>query len=237
MVSRLSFDPLRFAFTAQDEIYFPAGKSANVLRGAFGTIFRKIACQADCESARLCPMHGACPYAQMFEPLAGDGAPSGLSDLPRPFVFRAWHLDGKTIAPGEGFHFDLNLFDLRASSIQYLMSAFAQFACEGLGARRSRVKLESAWQLGLDGVPQSCLSDGVTPDAAEIELGEAAGVSQVAVRFVTPTELKAGAEIVARPEFGVLAARIRDRVSTLARVYGGVELGLDYRGFGERAEK
>ena len=39
----LRFHPLRFSFVARESVYFPPGKSANVLRGAFGSIFRKIA--------------------------------------------------------------------------------------------------------------------------------------------------------------------------------------------------
>ena len=56
-------------------------------------------------------------------------------------------------------------------------------------------------------------------------------VSRIRVRFMTPTELK-GAE---RPEFGVLMARIRDRISTLRGLYGGGPLEIDFKAFGERA--
>jgi CRISPR-associated endoribonuclease Cas6 len=56
-------------------------------------------------------------------------------------------------------------------------------------------------------------------------------VSRIRVRFLTPTELK-GAE---RPEFGVLMARIRDRISTLRALYGAGPLELDFKAFGERA--
>jgi hypothetical protein len=42
------------------------------------------------------------------------------------------HLDGKTFAPGQRFHFDLNLFDTDSPAIAYLVLAFAQLAREGL---------------------------------------------------------------------------------------------------------
>jgi hypothetical protein len=51
------------------------------------------------------------------------------------------------------------------------------------------------------------------------------------VRFLTATELK-GTE---RPEFGVLLARIRDRVSSLRELYGEGPLAIDFKAFGERA--
>ena len=56
-------------------------------------------------------------------------------------------------------------------------------------------------------------------------------IDRVRVRFLTPTELK-GAE---RPAFGVLLARIRDRVSTLRELYGDGPLAIDFKGLGERA--
>ena len=34
-------EPLRFSFLAREPIHFPAGKSSNILRGAFGVIFRR----------------------------------------------------------------------------------------------------------------------------------------------------------------------------------------------------
>ena len=55
----------------------------------------------------------------------------------------------------------------------------------------------------------------------------------VRVHFRTPAEIK-GAE---QPEFGVLLARIRDRVSTLRELYGDGPLAIDFKAFGERASR
>ena len=58
-------------------------------------------------------------------------------------------------------------------------------------------------------------------------------VRQTRVRFLTPTELK-GAD---RPDFGVLFARIRDRISTLRGFYGTGPLDIDFKAIAERAQK
>ncbi len=58
-------------------------------------------------------------------------------------------------------------------------------------------------------------------------------IHRVRVHFLTPTELK-GAE---QPEFGMLLARIRDRVSTLRELYGEGPLAIDFKAFGERASR
>ena len=60
-------------------------------------------------------------------------------------------------------------------------------------------------------------------------------VERVRVRFLTPTELKADGQVVREPEFGVLFARVRDRLSTLRSLYGDGPLPLDFSAAGERA--
>src|SRR5678815_3935843 len=101
---------------AAECIHFPAGKPANVLRGAFGATFKRIACAETCVDARTCESRSTCAYARIFEPISTEG-PSGLVNAPRPFVFRARHLDGSVVGAGEGFHFGVNLFDVRGETV------------------------------------------------------------------------------------------------------------------------
>ncbi|MBV8867437.1 MAG: CRISPR system precrRNA processing endoribonuclease RAMP protein Cas6, partial [Acidobacteriaceae bacterium] len=77
--------------------------------------------------------------------------------------------------------------------------------------------------------PAPPLTLSLVPGAEQIE--------RVRVRFVTPAELKAGHRLAERPEFGILAARVRDRVSTLRSLYGGGPLAIDFKAFGERAAR
>jgi hypothetical protein len=60
-----------------------------------------------------------------------------------------------------------------------------------------------------------------------------AAVPRLRIRFLTPTELKGAA----RPDFGVLMSRIRDRISTLRELYGAGPLDLDFKAFGDRASR
>jgi hypothetical protein len=206
----------RFHFTARESIYFPAGHPGNILRGAFGTVFRQIACTADCPGVRACEHRAKCAYARIFEPAAFRNGPSGLSDWPRPFVFRAAHLDDMAIAPEQDFWFDVNFFDTRNAPVQHFVLAFRELAHAGLGRQRARAELMSAERL--DDI--SVLLDGTPAD-----------VQRLRVEFKTPTELKG----CHRPEFGILFARSRDRISTLRALYGSGPLEIDFRAMGERA--
>jgi hypothetical protein len=128
---------------------------------------------------------------------------------------RAHHLDGKTVASGETFHFDFHWFDLRRSSLDTALRAFA-----GMTPEAELVDVR-----GADAPLEFCLDAPADP------------VNRLTVRFETPTELKADGHAVERPEFGVLAARIRDRISTLRALYDNGPLTIDFREFGQRAAR
>ncbi len=236
------FYRMRFHFVAKGRVHFARGKAANVLRGAFGTIFRKIACAPQCVDSRVCQVRDSCVYARVFEPRASDEGPSGLADPPRPFVFRAAHLDGRTVQPGESFYFDVHLFDLQELVIGYFVQAFVQLVSEGLGPGRAQSALTSVDLLDVSGEVVRRLFDGVSLSASQIEPCSLSleawcrPVPRVEVSFSTPMELKADHGVVERPEFGVLLARLRDRLSILRALYGAGPLEIDFAEFGRRAE-
>ncbi len=196
--------PYRFQFSARDRIAFPAGLAGNVLRGWFGHSLRKAA-----------PDH----YERIFEPRADGPGPSGLESPPRPFVFRAANLDGRSIQPGERFCFDIHLFDLRSPLIDHFEAAFAHLASEGLGPLRGRADLTGVESM-------DTVSVSLDPEEAD----------RVRVEFRTPTELKGGdPELAGEPNFAILFSRARDRISTLRALYGAGPLEIDFRSLGQRA--
>jgi hypothetical protein len=210
-VTTFEFYRFRFHFRARDPVHFPEGKSANVVRGAFGAVLRETASPA--------------AYARLFEPGAALGsAPSGLADWPRPFVLRAVHLDGLTIAPGGWFFVDVHVFDLREPALEHFRAAFARLGENGVGPGRGRAELDAVEQLDLADGGQTVTDMPGAPSVIGLD-ADPAPVERVCVRFATPTELKAAGGIAERPEFPVLFGRLRDRISTLR----------DFRAMGERA--
>lgn len=247
MLAALTFEfyRLRFLFRAAGELHFPPYKSGNIVRGAFGSIFRKLVCMPSCREAKTCEVHSTCPYALVFEPQAACGeGPSGLGDWPRPFVFRAAHLDGSTVREGEAFHFDIHIFDVRNPALAYFVLSFAQLAREGLGPGRGRAELAAVDQLNLDGMKVASIFAGEQFQMHDLAAPSIVGMTEapdlaqrVRIRFVTPTELKSGHQVAERPEFGILFGRLRDRISTLRTLYGAGPLEIDFRAVGERAAR
>jgi hypothetical protein len=228
---------MEFHFRAVDSLWFPPGKASNVFRGAFGQIFRGIACPPDCLDSKSCPRTDDCAYARMFEPRArrdsrlrlAVNAPSGFDDRPRPFVLRAQTLDGRRFEAGETFKLGVNVFDPELPALHYFRQSFQRLFEEGLGPGRSRVELVSASELPVK----------------EIELlRHPETLPGIRVTFLTPTELKSGGDILREPRFDALFKRARDRVSGLATLYQpaiannadeAMSAEVDYRGLGERA--
>ena len=235
-------ESLRFSFLANESIHFADGKSSNILRGAFGILFRRLTCNPQCRSVRQCELRHTCPYARIFEPSSLQAGPSGLADWPRPFVFHAAHLDSQTFSAGEHFHFDLNLFDTAFTTTSSLVLTFAQLAREGLGSERRKVELTSVARLDEHGEAGDIIYKNgrlaVDPTGSPLTLNldpNPEPVSCLTVHFLTRTELKSGDQLVRQPDFSVLATRARDRISTLRQCYGSGPLTINFRDFGERA--
>jgi hypothetical protein len=136
----------------------------------------------------------------------------------------------------------VHLFDVREPPIPYFLLAFAQLAREGLGPRRGRADLTEAFVLGLESDTPLALYSGrerllaETPPPQWLSLEpEVNAPSRIHVRFLSPTELKAGSLLAERPEFAVLFARLRDRISTLRALYGAGPLPLDFQQLGVRS--
>jgi hypothetical protein len=216
---RFEFFPLRFEFIARDSLYFAPGQAANILRGAMGTIFRRIAGDA---------------YARVFEPVGQSEGPSGLANSPRPFVFRARHLDGKTVQTGAAFYFDLHVFSLDREVLNSFVRTFAELAREGVGPGRGKAELQRVLRLGVGDDETCVLADSVKP--AALDLAESfPALHRIRVDFLSPTELKHEDRIADRPEFPILFGRIRDRISTLRTLFGPGPLAIDFQAVGQRA--
>lgn|SRR5271165_144740 len=231
--------PYRFTFRALDPLFFPAGEAANTLRGALGMGLRRVSCPVECSSPGS---DCNCPYARLFSPRDHAG-PSGFADPPRPFVIRAAALDGSRLPAESRFSFDLHLFMNDSAALLPIAQAFQVFLADGLGRARGRVELTSIDLLNearqpsirvfsncqLDIQPHSGLILPLSPHEE--------GTSEVDVEFVTPTELKHEGALVERPEFFILMARLRDRISALCTRYGPSPLPIDHTALIESARR
>lgn len=215
-MQRFCLYPLRFSFQARDSIRFPRF-AANRIRGALGLAVRS---------------HSPETYAQLFEPTAVQDGGSRIRHAPRPYVIRAWHLDGVLIPPGSFFHFDIHLFDVTDKSqkiIESLVAAMERFAHEGLGPSRGRLAFDAVRRIDdpEQRIDESPLCLSLTPSVAPCR--------RVRIEFLTPMELKHDGGFSELPHFGILFRRLAERISNLQALYGAGPLAVDWRSLVERA--
>ena len=134
-----------------------------MLRGAFGTAFRRLCCIPQCRNAHECPLATACPYKQVFEPSPPPDSDrlSKSQDVPRPFIFRA-PADTKTkFLPGEEFAFELALIGRAIDFLPYFVLSFRELAAQGLGLNRAKCELQQVKELLGSALPIYSSSDQV----------------------------------------------------------------------------
>lgn len=122
-------------------------------------------------------------------------------------------------------------FVLRAAHLEGASIPAGASFCVGLNVFDSRAMPDLSQAMG-----RFALLDSIETRKVSMPLEGLAvpgGRGSLRVRFLTPTELK-GAD---RPEFDVLWARLRDRISTLRALYGAGPLKIDFPATGGRAAR
>ncbi len=133
----------RFTLKPKETLVVPAVNKTNMLRGAFGTAFRRLCCIPQCRNAHECPLATACSYKQVFEPSPPPDSErlSKSQDVPRPFIFRSPENEKTKFLPHEDFKFELVLTGRALEFLPYFVLSFRELAIHGLGLNRAKCDL------------------------------------------------------------------------------------------------
>lgn len=242
----------RFLLEARDAIPLPP-YPGGMLRGALGTILKRISCALPREECADCPLRSSCPYGVIFESGPGPEAQRlrNFEQVPRPFVIRP-PAEGRTLVPpGEELEFSLILVGRAIEYLPYFVVVFRELGEEGLGprrdGRRGRACLRAVAAVSPLLGQEERVYDGqtgkVTNQPDLVVRGEAleewaAGLPRRALtlEFVTRTRLQHGEQLARVPYFHVLIRALLRRYSTLSYFYHGREPDLDFKGLIARAE-
>jgi hypothetical protein len=231
--SSLRVSALDVRLRARGRLALDHATPGNVLRGAFGAAFKRLAC-ATPEACRDRCARPDCPYGLLFEPSPPPEADrlSKNQDIPRPFVFRFDSHAPVEVPPGGTLEFGLTLIGRAIDCFPYFAVTLRELGDRGLGRYRGAFDLAAI----------ACGGETVY-EAGEVRALKGAPVeswtlsSRVALDFVTPMMLKEGGEVLRRPRFGALIKRIRDRANALGTFFGDGPLDLDFKALGERADR
>jgi hypothetical protein len=252
MITNLFLLHFRFYLEPRAPLHMPAYNKGNVIRGGFGSTFRRIGCHANCREPETCELRSVCPYTAVFQPFVPEDSEkiSKNRDIPRPFVIKP-PLETKEIyAPGERLSFDVVLIGKIRDYLPYFIVTFKELSHVGLGRDRTPLDLVSVESLGMNGdavpvysretnlvqPPQDTLSwEGVIhSNGYKNGFGNARAVT---LRFLTPTMLKVDGALLRVPSFATILKRLRDRINALSYFYCGKGLDIDFKAFGDQAEK
>lgn len=247
-LDKLRIAKYRFNLQAVERLELPPHKGAT-LRGAFGNVFKRLACAQPGQVCTDCLLRTTCAYAYVFEtPLPPDAEVlRTYQDIPHPFVLEPPLDQRTTYEPQESLTFNLILIGRGISYLPYFVLTFQELGKLGIGRGRREFRLKDVMALNPVSGAEAllfCGEDGglrnedLSVGYAEIE-EKAAGLpnNRLTVRFLTPTKLKHAGTYVQQPPFHVLLRSTLRRVSSLYYFHCGERWQTDYRGYLDAAKE
>ena len=73
MFAEFFIQRFRFHLEPKAPLHLPAYNKGNVIRGGFGSTFRRIVCHGSCREPEACELRAVCPYTAVFQPFVPDG--------------------------------------------------------------------------------------------------------------------------------------------------------------------
>jgi len=253
MTTDFSFQHLRFHLEPKAKLQMPAYNKGNVIRGGFGSTFRRIVCHQNCRDPETCDLRFVCPYTAVFNPFVPEGSEkiSKNRDIPRPFVIKPPLETKETYLPGERLSFDLVVVGKAKDYLPYFIVTFKELSHTGLGRMRTPCELVSVEAVSPEREITQVYSlddNMVRPPSRDIRWADllayasadrngAGRIGRVKLHFLTPTTLKVDGCLIQKPTFSAIIKRLRDRINALAYFYCGEGLDIDFKAFGSAAEK
>lgn len=233
----------RFTLSPKETIRLPRFNKGITLRGAFGSSFRSLVCVHRTLSCPECQVQPTCPYGYIFSPRVPENAERLRlnRDIPRPFVIKP-PLEGRQVfEPGDNLSFDLVIVGRAVQLLPYFLVSFRNLGERGIGVGRGKFEISKVEALDAHGHAETVMTQGdpmVRVPERTVSLRDLppAPSGPIRVDFLTPVLLKKENQW-ARPAFGVLMRRLRDRIHSLSYFYCGEALEMDFQSFGERADQ
>jgi hypothetical protein len=222
----------RIRFQALERLRLPAWKGS-ALRGAFGHVFRRLACVG----GRACPpcrVPDSCPYHYIFEtaPPSGTQVLRKLTDIPRPFVLEPPEDRAEIYEPGTPVALGLVLIGRSIDFLPHFIVALRELGIQGLGVRRGRLGVLEVDAPNGTGPPITVYSerdrlvrnhDCTVTLQAILDRCRALSPQRLTLRFQTPTTLRREGRLVDRPEMGTLVRNLVHRITALSYFHCGAK--------------
>jgi len=198
---------LRFICQCLSETRFSHSDKNNIFRGAFGNI-------AMSEYNRS----GNVLYKNIFKPGCNVAAPSGLRDMPRPFVLISPDDNYSVYGQNHLFELGINVFGNYCEVSSCFVDIVHRMGAYGIGsnlAKFSVIKVMSEY-----------------PSVEPVPAG-----NKIKLVFATPALIKDRGSKAKDLSFSVIFKRLRDRINSIALFYEGGHLNYDNKSLGDLSER
>ncbi len=232
-----------FVLEAVDPIILPSFKGST-LRGAFGSVFRRVVCIVRDKECAECLLKSRCVYSYIFEtpPPPDTKVMRKYEAAPHPFVIEPPAESRRGYKPGDEIAFGLTLIGRAVDYLPYFIHTFDEMGRTGLGKGRGHFTLKKVNSLELDGNTNSAgqtlysAETGVLSDTGKDVLplgpvlfeGGPCITSQVKLDFKTPTRISYNGRLTENVEFHIIIRNLLRRMSLLSYFHGNAQERQEY---------
>jgi hypothetical protein len=219
--------------------------AGSTLRGAFGSVFRRLVCITRAPTCEGCLLRHQCAYGYVFEtaPAPDSQRLRHYDTVPRPYVFDAPAGDSLAVAEAEQLEFGLTLIGRAVDYFPYFVFTAQKLEESGLGAARQegkgRFRLTQVEAQRADGQWVSVFRADKGLDMLRVPLimgkdlvARAQGLSphRLQIHFLSPTRLRFEGKLTDEVEFHHLVRAMLHRLSGLVYFHCSAEPSWDFSG-------
>jgi hypothetical protein len=118
--------------------------AGSMLRGAFGTALRAVACMTHERACPPCPLYAVCPYALLFEtPPPREHPLQKFSSVPSPYIVEPPVWGRRVYAPGDTLSFHTVLFGRALEKLALVVYAWQRAFSRSVGRGTARLTVVS----------------------------------------------------------------------------------------------
>lgn len=251
MIESLSFARYHFNLQCLSDIVF-RGFSGSTLRGAFGSVFRRLVCITRAPTCEGCVLRQQCAYGYVFEtaPPPHSQRLRRYESVPRPYVLSLPDSARLAFHQGEPLQMTLTLIGRAIDYFPYFVFTSQQLEETGLGVGRhegkGRFRLTEVLAERADGNTVRVFTPEEGIDTLRLPVLRGADILEriagweprrLGVQFVTPARLRFEGKLTDQIEFHHLVRALLHRLSSLLYFHCGVEPDTDYAGLIARAQE
>ncbi len=232
-----------FHLEVKDEMKLPEYKGA-ALRGAFGSVFKRIVCALRKETCQDCMLKNKCIYVYVFEtqPPVGADKLRKIDRIASPFIIEPSLEQKMLYHRGEKLEFKLVLIGKALQYLPYFIYTFEEVGKIGIGSGWERGMgqfrllevtecCEGEKKVVFNGNDRTVLNaaSGSLKAAIEKRTKELNSARRAIIRFHTPTRIMVKEKLIFTPTFQDIFRNLLRRLGNLLEFHCSIEPEWDFR--------